>query len=311
MRSANHKEMEMALTALTFLLDGESVAVFMMGVKYLLTHHKPQVRKKAVCVVDKMLDLDITYLEDFKDSILKCFNDTDPSVMGATLNLYYKLITKDPSPYKGIVPSVVCILKQIQGHRLEREYDYHGIPAPWMQMKCLQILALLGAGDEASSKEMYEIIGTTLQQQPVNQSLIYQCILTIITIHPNPTLLNLASQHINNFLAAPSHDHKYIALKTLKEMAKKHLPLVVGYLKEVVGCVHCEDDAIRKKMVEVLLAMANSDTVSAIIDVLVANLDRNMRNEIIQSLTQIAQDTPHNQWFIQSINSAILSDTLY
>lgn len=64
--------------------------------------------------------------------------------MGASLPLLLALVQDDLSSYKDVVPSLVSILKQITEHRLPKEFDYHRIPAPWLQMHLLRILAILG-----------------------------------------------------------------------------------------------------------------------------------------------------------------------
>ena len=38
-----------------------------------------------------------------------------------------------------LCPRTVSILKQIIEHRLPKDYDYHRIPAPWVQMNLLKI----------------------------------------------------------------------------------------------------------------------------------------------------------------------------
>lgn len=94
--------------------------------------------------------------------------------MGASLPLLFDMIVDDISAFKDLVPSLVSILKQITEHRLPREFDYHRIPAPWIQvgrrklqlrfllmsiqMQILKILAILGRGDQASSEGMYEVL---------------------------------------------------------------------------------------------------------------------------------------------------------
>lgn len=63
-----------------------------------------------------------------------------------------------------MINSFVVILKQIVEHRLPRDYDYHRIPAPWIQMKILEILSYLGADDKASSELMYDIVSQVLKR---------------------------------------------------------------------------------------------------------------------------------------------------
>lgn len=71
---------------------------------------------------------------------------------------------KDASKYKDLTNHFIIILKQIIDHRLPRDYDYHRIPAPWIQVKILEILSCLGTDDEENSKLMYEIITTVLKR---------------------------------------------------------------------------------------------------------------------------------------------------
>lgn len=63
------------------------------------------------------------------------FLSADPCVMCATLPLFQAMILDDVNAFKDLVPSFVSILKQVTDHRLPRDYDYHRIPSPWIQVR--------------------------------------------------------------------------------------------------------------------------------------------------------------------------------
>jgi AP-4 complex subunit epsilon-1 len=52
----------------------------------------------------------------------------------------------------------VQILKKTIEGRLGSEYYYHRIPAPWIQIKVLKMLSLLGASNQSTSENMYEVL---------------------------------------------------------------------------------------------------------------------------------------------------------
>lgn len=102
-----------------------------------------------------MLKMYKTYpaaIEQMDMKMKKALCDKDPSVMSATLNYFADEVKQRPSDFKDLVNSFVVILKQVVEHRLPRDYDYHRIPAPWVQMKILEILGFLGADDKTASE---------------------------------------------------------------------------------------------------------------------------------------------------------------
>ena len=115
------------------------------------------IRKKALGAMHRLYQMDKSSVIDHVGKIRRALCDKDPCVMGATLPLFQAMIADDVQTFKDLVPSFVSILKQITEHRLPREFDYHRIPAPWIQMNLLRILSQLGKGDQAASEGMYEV----------------------------------------------------------------------------------------------------------------------------------------------------------
>jgi AP-4 complex subunit epsilon-1 len=128
------------------------------AVQRLLGHTHEMIRKKAVMVTIKMYKTYPTVIDQMDLKMKKALCDKDPSVMAATLNYFSDQVKQRPGDFKDLVNSFVVILKQVVEHRLPRDYDYHRIPAPWVQIKILEILAYLGADDKSTSEQMYEII---------------------------------------------------------------------------------------------------------------------------------------------------------
>ena len=58
------------------------------------------------------------------------------------------ILQTDPGSYQHLVPGLVRLLGQVIGRRLVSDYDYHTVPAPWMTLVILRILAKLGAHDQ-------------------------------------------------------------------------------------------------------------------------------------------------------------------
>jgi hypothetical protein len=55
----------------------------------------------------------------------------------------------------------VCFFKWVVNlYRYAASYDYHRVPAPFIQIKLLKILAALGVADKAASSEMYSVLST-------------------------------------------------------------------------------------------------------------------------------------------------------
>jgi AP-4 complex subunit epsilon-1 len=146
------------LIAVCKLVTEDMIPAVIGDVLTALKHESELVRKKAIAAIHRFHQMDKRVVHDHLDKIRRALCDKDPSVMAGTLPLFQDMIKEDVMLFKDLVPSFVVILKQIVEHRLPREFDYHRIPSPWIQMNLLRILALLGRGDQASSEGMYEIL---------------------------------------------------------------------------------------------------------------------------------------------------------
>lgn len=252
-----------ALIAVTKLVTEDMIPAVITGVINLLKHDSEFVRKRAVSALHRFYQMDKHVVLDHTDKIRRALCDKDPSVMAATLPLFQAIIQDDPMTYKDLVPSFVVILKQIVDHRLPRDYDYHRIPSPWIQMSLLRILALLGRGDQASSEGMYEVLIEVMKRADtginVGYAIVYECIKTVTTIYPNTVLMDAAATAISRFIRSESHNLKYIGIKGLAAIVKDHPRYAADHQLAVIDCLEDPDETLKRKTVRVLtLALVSS-----------------------------------------------------
>ena len=64
---------------------------------------------------------------------------------GVRVVLYWQ---ENPTKFKSLASSFASLQKIILEGKVATDYDYHGVAAPWIQIKILKILGLLGADNE-------------------------------------------------------------------------------------------------------------------------------------------------------------------
>ncbi|RAW25279.1 AP-4 complex subunit epsilon [Phytophthora cactorum] len=312
LQSSNHLEVCAALMAVCKLVTVEMVPAVQPMILDLLRHDAELVRKKAVMAIHRFHQLNPDSVSEVGDALRRTLCDRDPSVMGATLCILHDLAEATPTDYKDLVPSFVSILKQITEHRLPREFDYHRIPAPWIQIRLLKILALLGQADQQTSEGMYEVLHDVMRRADtginVGYAIIYECVQTVTTIYPNSTLLDAAAASISRFISSDNHNLKYLGVTGLAAIVKDHPRYAAAHQMAVIDCLEDPDETLKRKTLDLLYRMTNPVNVEFISDKLTQFLreasDVFLRTELVSRITQCAERyAPSNAWYIQTMTN--------
>jgi AP-4 complex subunit epsilon-1 len=168
LKSSNMLEVSMALIFICKLVGADMIPPLLPLVQDKLLHPKQLVRKKAVMAMHRFFLLSPDSVTHLNDDFRRSLSDQDPGVMEASLLLFHDLIKSDPAKYKDLTESFVDILSQVVDRKLPQEFNYHGVPAPWIQMRLLRILALLGADDLKMSEKVYAVIDNVLASAECN-----------------------------------------------------------------------------------------------------------------------------------------------
>ncbi|XP_029129398.1 AP-4 complex subunit epsilon [Cajanus cajan] len=311
LKSDNYLVVCAALNAVCRLINEETIPAVLPSVVDLLAHPKDAVRKKAVMALHRFHLKSSSSVSHLVSNFRKKLCDNDPGVMGATLCPLFDLIALDPSSYKDLVVSFVSILKQVAEHRLPKSYDYHQMPAPFIQIKLLKILAVLGSGDKQASEHMYTVIGEIIRKgdssSNIGNAILYECICCVSSIYPNHKLLEAAADVNAKFLKSDSHNLKYMGIDALGRLIKITPHVAEQHQLAVIDCLEDPDDTLKRKTFELLYKMTKSSNVEVIvdrmIDYMISISDDHYKTYIASRCVELAEQfAPSNHWFIQTMN---------
>ncbi|XP_027696653.1 AP-4 complex subunit epsilon-1 isoform X4 [Vombatus ursinus] len=232
--------------------------------------------------------------------------------MAASLHIYLRMIKENPSAYKDLTGSFVTILKQIVGGKLPVDFNYHSVPAPWLQIQLLRILGLLGKDDPRTSELTYDVLDESLRRAELSHNITYailfECVHTIYTIYPKPELLEKAARCIGKFVLSPKINLKYLGLKALTYVIQQDPNLALQHQMTIIECLDHPDPIIKRETLELLYRITNAQNVSVIVQKMLEYLHQSKEEYIIISLVgkiaELAEKyAPDNEWFIQTMNA--------
>jgi hypothetical protein len=307
-----------ALNTLCKLMSGTMVGSFVEIIERLLGHANTLIRKKAYCVYQKILQTSpgscTNHIIKIKDSLA----DDNASVMGVGLNLIHDQIRIDPSKWKDITKQLTSQFCQVLDHKLHKDYDFQRLPAPWFQIRFLQIFSLLGKNDKKVSGELYDAVEKALKRADdtitdVGFAVTYQCVKTITQLYPNPALLDKASKTIARFFS-PIPDRrtnptnlKYLGIEAMRALVETHPTLASEHQLMIVDCLEHPDESIRRVTLELLYKTTNSNNLEVIIEKMVKTLkstwDERLKRDLVYKIYELNERlAPDPEWFVHKTN---------
>ncbi|XP_052397551.1 AP-4 complex subunit epsilon-1-like isoform X1 [Carassius gibelio] len=311
LQSTNLIEACMALTVVAQVFPKDMIPAVLPLVEDKLSHPKEIIRRKAVLALYKFHLIAPTQVQHIHGKFRKALCDKDPGVMTSSLHIYLQLIKESPDGYKDLTGSLVTILKQVVGGKLPVEFDYHSVPAPWLQIQLLRILSLLGREDPSTSELMYDVLDESLRRAEMNHNItyaiLYECVKAVYTIHPKAELLEKAARCIGNFVLSPKINLKYLGLKALTYVVQHDARLALQHQMTIIECLDHADYTIKRETLELLFRITNAQNVTVIVEKMLDFLhgcnDEHTIIHLVGKVAELAEKfAPDNSWFIQTMN---------
>ena len=301
----------LALCTLGAICSSEMSRDLAGEVEKLLKSTNAYVKKKAtLCalhIIRKVPDL----MEMFLPATRALLNEKNHGVLLAAVCLITEMCLKSPdalSHFRKVVPQLVRVLKNLIMAGYSPEHDVSGVSDPFLQVKILKLLGILGKGDAEASEAMNDILAqvatNTETSKNVGHAILYEIVLTIMGIQSEPGLRVLAVNILGRFLLNNDKNIRYVALNTLLRVVHADFSAVQRHRATIVECLKDVDISIQKRATELCFALINPTNVRGMVKELITFLEKcepELKADIASNLVAAAEkNAPSKRWHIDT-----------
>lgn len=322
LNSQDQSTIGLALTALGNICSSEMARDLSPEVAKLLSSSNPYLRKKAALCARRMIVKVPEMTETFADRAMDLLSERNHAVVLSGVTLMIDIIKQDEvfkAVFRQTVPQLCRIIRVLVSGGFAAEYDVQGISDPYLQVKVLNLLRLLGEDDEEASDAMGDVlaqVATNLDGSKMSSNaVLYECVRTIISIKSIGGLRVLAVNTLGRFLAFRDNNMRYIALSLLLQTVRTDPQAIQRHRNTILECVKDEDMSIRRKALELVFALVNDGNSQSLIIELLDYLricQKNFKEQLTEKICLLIHKYSSNpQSYIDSMARALVESGDY
>ncbi|XP_034950277.1 AP-1 complex subunit gamma-1 isoform X3 [Chelonus insularis] len=217
--------------------------------------------------------------------------------------------------HREIVPNLVRILKNLILAGYSPEHDVSGVSDPFLQVKILRLLRILGRNDVDASEAMNDILAqvatNTETSKNVGNTILYETVLSIMDIKSESGLRVLAVNILGRFLLNNDKNIRYVALNTLLKTVYVDTSAVQRHRSTILECLKDPDVSIRRRAMELSFALVNSNNIRNMMKELLLFLERadpefkaQCSSNIVMSAERYA---PNKRWHLETLFKVLIA----
>nr|KYP66181.1 AP-1 complex subunit gamma-1 [Cajanus cajan] len=303
----------LALCALGNICSAEMARDLAPEVERLLQFRDPNIRKKAalcsIRIIKKVPDL----AENFINPATALLREKHHGVLITGVQLCTDLCKISTEALEHIrkkcTDGLVRTLKDLANSPYSPEYDIAGITDPFLHIRLLKLLRVLGEGDADASDSMNDILAQVATKTESNKvagnAILYECVQTIMSIEDNGGLRVLAINILGRFLSNRDNNIRYVALNMLMKAVSADAQAVQRHRATILECVKDSDASIRKRALELVYVLVNETNVKPLAKELIDYLevsDLDFRGDLTAKICSIvAKFSPEKIWYIDQM----------
>ncbi len=308
----NNFVISLGLTAIAEISTDDMCRELYPEVKRLMKQTSPFIKQKAILAAVRVIKNIPDAIEDFLDIIDQLVYEKNTTVLMATVTFMIEILKIDPSytkKFRRYVSTLVRALKNLLTSGYAPEYEIGGVKDPFLQVKLLELFRRLGHKSSEASDEMSDILAqiatnTESTKNPGN-SVLSECVKTIMEIESSQGLRVLGINILGRFLMNRENNVRYVALQQLQQVVDIDYASVQRHKQTIIDCLKDHDLVIKKQALDLLYKICNTGNVKSIVKellnyLLVADHDfkKELSNKICQSCERYA---PNKKWHIDTV----------
>jgi AP-1 complex subunit gamma-1 len=281
-------------------------------VEKLLKSTNAYLRKKASLATIRLLKKEPDLIETVGERIIALLKDRSHGVLISALQLMIDVLDLIPSQkeeYLKLVPSLVRLLRNFISMGFSPEHDVSGITDPFMQVKLLNLLRLLGKENEEASEQMNDVLAqvatNTESSKNAGNAILYECVQTIMEVESDSGLKVLAVNILGRFLLNRDNNIRYVALNSLSRVVSDDIAAVQRHRNTIVDCLKDTDVSIRTRALELIYQLVNESNVVSLTTELLNYLvvvGSDQKAALVSKITQIVERySPSPRWRVDTI----------
>ena len=281
-------------------------------VSIIKTMDDPNIKKKAACAATHIIRKCPELVDSFLECVPSLLEDKTHSVCMTGIIFVLEILKNDPNftiKIKKYHNMFVKYEKSLLSVSYSPEFDVNGITDPFLQARIIEIMAYTAKGSKVLSDELGDLFvsvqSITEASKQTGFALQYELVKTINKIESNPGMKSLSNTILGKFLSSKDLNLKYIALNTLKDVARydiasvqKHRALILEFLKD-------PDISLQRRALDLIYIIVNANNLKQIVKEclkFLPNATEELKYELTAKLTQsLDQYSPSFKWEIDTI----------
>jgi hypothetical protein len=257
LQSPDSNIQSLALTLIANIGSVEICRSVATAVQKTVSSRSASVLKRAGMAIVRIVRKNPDLTETFKNTVQRLLNHNSHGVIISGMNAVICMLETDSrlmSAWSQFTIPFTKILKNLSNSRSSREFNYGVFNDPYMLMKTMRALSLLGKPSDELDNILQSIISSTETRRNTGRAVLYRAVDTVVCVSGKASLRGLAFNRVGRLLSMRDPNILYSALSSFARVLYREQSMInrgsvdsmalQRYKSAIVKCLDHNDPSI-------------------------------------------------------------------